>query len=91
MLAGTRLRDLNTALEEQGLALENLGACAAQSIAGAVATGTHGTGRELGSMSTQLRGLRIIDAQGEIHDTRFDDPETRDRVGIADGTSIARV
>ena len=54
-MAGTRLRDLNSALEARGLAFENLGACAAQSLAGAVATATHGTGRDLGSISTQVR------------------------------------
>ena len=45
------------ALEALGLAFENLGSCAAQSIAGATATGTHGTGRLLGSMATQVRLL----------------------------------
>jgi len=64
--AGTRLRDLNTELENRGLALENLGATAAQSVVGACATGTHGTGRELGSMATQIHALRIIDAAGNI-------------------------
>lgn len=64
---GMRLRDLNAALEEEGLALINLGATAAQSIAGATATGTHGTGRELGSMSTQIVGMRIVDGQGQLH------------------------
>ena len=60
--AGSRLRDLNAALEDLGLAFENLGATAAQSLAGAIATGTHGTGRLLGSISTQVSGLRILDA-----------------------------
>lgn len=64
--AGTRLRDLNTELERRGLALENLGATAAQSVVGACATGTHGTGRELGSMATAIQALRIIDAQGNV-------------------------
>ena len=77
-LAGTRLRDLNSALEARGLAFENLGACAAQSLAGAVATATHGTGRDLGSLSTQLRGLRVLDAAGAAHDIRGDDPATAD-------------
>ena len=66
--AGSRLCDLNTALEALGLAFINLGSCAAQSIAGAVATGTHGTGKLLGSMSTQVVGLRLLDASGVAHD-----------------------
>lgn len=64
--AGMRLRDLNPALEAIGLALENLGATAAQSLAGATATGTHGTGRLLGSMSTQIVGLRLVLANGTV-------------------------
>jgi L-gulono-1,4-lactone dehydrogenase len=67
--AGSRLRDLNTAFEDIGLAFENLGSTAAQSLAGAVATGTHGTGRELGSISTQLRAIRLVDAVGAVHAT----------------------
>jgi hypothetical protein len=82
-LAGTRLRDLNSALEARGLAFENLGACAAQSLAGAVATATHGTGRELGSISTQLRGLRVVDAAGTARDLRGDDPATADAFAAA--------
>ncbi len=63
-MAGTRLRDLNSALEARGLAFENLGACAAQSLAGAVATATHGTGRDLGSLSTQVRTRRFFATMG---------------------------
>ena len=46
--AGTRLRDLNTLLEQNDLSLVNLGATAAQSIAGAISTSTHGTGAKIG-------------------------------------------
>src|SRR5690625_1637289 len=42
--AGTRLRDVGPLLYEQGYAMENLGDTNAQSIAGAISTGTHGTG-----------------------------------------------
>jgi L-gulonolactone oxidase len=63
--AGIRLHDLNTLLEGLGLGLENIGACAQQSLAGAVATGTHGTGNT-GSMSAQIIGMRIVTGTGEI-------------------------
>jgi len=56
----------------QGLALPNLGATAAQSIAGAISTSTHGTGRELGSISSDVTGIRLIDADGNVHDSRED-------------------
>ena len=64
--AGTKIHDLGGPLAEQGLALENQGDVDVQAIAGAVSTGTHGTGRTLGSISTQVVGLRIVTAGGEV-------------------------
>ena len=65
--AGTRLRDANTMLEELGLAFINLGATAAQSVAGATATATHGTGRKLQSISSSVKGLKFVDGLGNLH------------------------
>lgn len=45
--AGTRLRALGEALATEGLGQENMGDIDAQSIAGALGTGTHGTGAAL--------------------------------------------
>ena len=42
--SGTRLADLNAALEALGLSLHNMGDIAEQTLAGAISTGTHGTG-----------------------------------------------
>ena len=42
--AGIRLFDLTEKLESLGLALPNLGDIDCQSLAGAISTGTHGTG-----------------------------------------------
>ena len=66
--AGIRLHDLNSQLENLGLALVNMGATCQQSIAGATQTGTHGTGRLLGSMSTQIIGMRLLLANGTFVD-----------------------
>ena len=52
--AGTKLYDLGKLLEEKGYAQENLGDIDSQSIAGAISTGTHGTGITFGSLSTQV-------------------------------------
>jgi L-gulonolactone oxidase len=65
--AGIRLRDFNNELEKMGLSMLNLGATAAQSVAGATATGTHGTGTKLGSISTQISAMRLIDSFGKVH------------------------
>lgn len=63
--AGWSIKRLTAALFEQGLALANQGDVNPQALAGAMATGTHGTGPELGSLSTFARGFRLIGADGE--------------------------
>ncbi|CAH0118143.1 L-gulono-1,4-lactone dehydrogenase [Paenibacillus sp. CECT 9249] len=64
--AGTKLKRLGEELFEHGVAQENLGDINAQSIAGAVSTGTHGTGIGFGSLSTQLAGITAVTAAGEV-------------------------
>ena len=68
--AGIRVHELNAALlataPAPGYALINTGAIAMQSVAGATQTGTHGTGRNLGSMASQLVGLTILLANGTM-------------------------
>jgi L-gulono-1,4-lactone dehydrogenase len=66
VLAGTRLHALNDALWPLGLALTNLGDIDVQSIAGAISTGTHGTGARLGGIATQVRGLELVLADGSV-------------------------
>src|SRR5260370_17880633 len=63
---GTRLKNLGNALFEHGLAQENLGDIDEQSISGAISTGTHGTGVRFGSLSTQVEGITLVTASGEI-------------------------
>lgn len=62
--AGTRLRDLSPALDEAGLAFRNLGDIDVQSVAGAVATGTHGSGRTFPCLSGEILALRLMRADG---------------------------
>lgn len=68
--AGTRLRDLMQELRELGLALPVLGSTNTQSLAGLVATDLHGTGRDHGFISEQVRSLRIVNAAGEAETFR---------------------
>ena len=65
--AGWSIRRLTAALWKEGLALANQGDVNPQSLAGAMATGTHGTGVGLGSLSTFARGFRLVGADGEAH------------------------
>ena len=64
--AGWSLKRLTAALWAEGLALANQGDVNPQSLAGSTATGTHGTGRGFGSLSTFVRGMRLIDSQGRM-------------------------
>jgi FAD-linked oxidoreductase len=64
--AGTPLRQLSELLDAHGLALENLGDIDTQSIAGAIATGTHGAGTAFGNLCTQVRALKFVNGQGEL-------------------------
>ena len=63
--AGWSIKRLTAALWDEGLALANQGDVNPQSLAGAMATGTHGTGVDLGSLATMARGFRLIGADGE--------------------------
>ncbi|HEY7640479.1 MAG TPA: D-arabinono-1,4-lactone oxidase [Steroidobacteraceae bacterium] len=64
--AGWSLKRLTAALWERGYSLLNQGDINPQSLAGAMGTGTHGTGAELGSLSTFARGFRLMLADGSI-------------------------
>ena len=65
-LAGTPLHKLNTALERLDLSLHNMGDIAEQTIAGAISTGTHGTGGQVASMSAQVAGLELVTGEGML-------------------------
>jgi L-gulono-1,4-lactone dehydrogenase len=64
--AGCPLRVLNEYLREHGLALQNMGDIQEQTAAGAIQTGTHGTGRDLGGIAAQVTGLELVRADGEL-------------------------
>ncbi len=66
--AGTPLHVLNDELAQLGLALPNLGDIDRQTIAGALGTGTHGTGLRLTGLTAGVRALRIILADGSVVD-----------------------
>jgi L-gulonolactone oxidase len=64
--AGMTLRTLNALLWEHGRALPNLGDIDAQTISGAIATGTHGTGVRYRGIAAQVRGLEMVLADGSV-------------------------
>ena len=66
--AGTRIYDLGLPLREEGVALLNQGDIDRQAIGGAIATGTHGTGRSLRTLSASLLAARLVLADGRLID-----------------------
>lgn len=64
--SGTTLHRLNTELARVGLAMTNLGDIDEQTVAGAISTGTHGTGAAFGGLATQVRGLELVLADGSV-------------------------
>ncbi|MFB6465580.1 D-arabinono-1,4-lactone oxidase [Cytobacillus sp. Hz8] len=65
VLGGTRLYTIGKELGKRGYSQENLGDINVQSIAGALSTGTHGTGLQFGNLSTQVIELTLLTANGE--------------------------
>jgi FAD-linked oxidoreductase len=66
--AGARLHDLSLAMWPRGLAFTNLGDIDVQTVAGATATATHGTGVRFGNLSSAVVGMRLIDGLGVVHE-----------------------
>jgi L-gulono-1,4-lactone dehydrogenase len=64
--SGTRLADLNAGLEALGLSLHNMGDIAEQTLAGAISTGTHGTGGRAAGLAAQVVGLQLVTGTGEL-------------------------
>lgn len=64
--AGSKISSLGRPLHDVGLALKNQGDIDRQSIGGACATGTHGTGKDLQNLSAAVLGFTIATANGEL-------------------------
>ena len=63
--AGTPLHELNPALDAIGRAIANLGDIDRQTISGAISTGTHGTGAQLGGLASQVQWMTLMTASGD--------------------------
>lgn len=73
--AGSKIAALGAPLWEKGLSIANQGDIDVQSVAGAIATGTKGSGTAFGSMSSAVTSLRIVNGQGDVVDVDQSDPE----------------
>jgi L-gulonolactone oxidase len=73
---GITLHALGPQNARHGLALENQGDIDAQTLAGALATATHGTGAHFGNLSTRVVGMRLVTGSGDVVDLNHEsDPE----------------
>ncbi|WP_178946127.1 D-arabinono-1,4-lactone oxidase [Kocuria sp. TGY1127_2] len=85
-LAGTRLRDIPRLLEPYGLALTNQGDVNPQSIAGAISTGTHGTGLGFTGFGGTVTGLSLVTPDGSVMSlSASENPEIFDLARISVG------
>ncbi|MEU5882312.1 D-arabinono-1,4-lactone oxidase [Spirillospora sp. NPDC047279] len=64
--AGLPLHRLNRILDEHGLALANMGDIQEQTVAGALQTATHGTGRDAAGLASQVTELEMVMADGSV-------------------------
>lgn len=91
--AGTVLAELNEELARLGLAMENLGDIDRQTIAGAISTGTHGTGAKLRNISSQVAAIELVLADGSVRKLDDGEPELlrAARVGVGALGAISAV
>ena len=83
--AGLPLHRLNPLLAEHGLGLTNMGDVDAQTVSGAISTGTHGTGRDSAGFAAQIAALELVLADGSVvRCSRAERPElfSAARVGL---------
>ncbi|MGH9055892.1 MAG: D-arabinono-1,4-lactone oxidase [Acidimicrobiales bacterium] len=64
--AGTSLRQVSNLLAREGLAMTNLGDIDVQTLAGAISTGTHGTGQTYGGLAAPVVSLEMVLADGSL-------------------------
>ncbi|WP_019180109.1 D-arabinono-1,4-lactone oxidase [Microbacterium yannicii] len=72
--AGLRYGDVAPKLHRQGWALANLASLPHISLAGAVATGSHGSGDAVASLASAVAGVELMTADGELRTYRRGDP-----------------
>jgi xylitol oxidase len=73
--AGIRYGELTGFLDRHGFALPNLGSLPHISVAGACATGTHGSGDRNGILATAVRGQQLVTGDGEVVELAADQPD----------------
>jgi FAD-linked oxidoreductase len=89
--AGITVHELGEQLAARGLAMENQGDVDPQTIAGAIATATHGTGGRFRNLSSQVVGVRLVTGGGEVFDITGGDELRAARVSLGALGAISAV
>ncbi len=66
--AGIVIGELGAELDRHGLAMENVGDIDVQTLAGAISTGTHGTGARFPNLSAQIEAVELVLGDGSVHE-----------------------
>ena len=83
--AGTRLHDLGEPLWNLGFSLKNQGDWDTQTISGATATGTKGSGIAYGTISSCIVGAKLVDGRGQLVEITDEDPDLLHAVQVSLG------
>jgi L-gulonolactone oxidase len=89
--AGITIHELGPALAARGLALENQGDVDPQTVAGAIATATHGTGGRFANLSSRVVAMRVVTASGSVVQLREGDDLLAGRVSLGALGAISTV
>lgn len=84
--SGIHIKDLNTELDNRGLALTHMGAYDGQTISGAFSTGTHGSGAAWGPMASMIRAIVLVAEDGTVY--QIEPGPTSSGGGITDPTKF---
>ncbi len=72
---GIKYGELCHFVEERGFAFHNLASLPHISVAGSIATATHGSGLKNGNLASSVKAIEFVDAAGDLHTIKKGDPE----------------
>ena len=84
--AGTTINELVAVLKRNGLSMINQGDIDSQAVAGALTTGTHGTGARLGNLASSITGMKLVQTDGSVLTVDGSDPELLEASRVSLGT-----
>ena len=86
MLPGTDIKEAGKLLIKHHLSMHNTGDVDMQTLGGAFSTGTHGSGIKLQNLSGMIKGCRLVDGNGEIHDIDESDADILNATKVSLGS-----